>query len=61
MFFWIDTFAEGVNLGKVRNDVIERCRRALMSGGFTVSANVTNNVALGSYQPVAVQVDHSTV
>ncbi|MFH1374775.1 MAG: mechanosensitive ion channel [bacterium] len=57
VFFWVDTFEEGVNLGAVRNEVIERCRRALMSGRFTVSANVTNNVALGSYQSIAVRVN----
>ena len=55
-FFWIDTFAEGVDLMTVRSEVIERCRRAIMAGDFTVSANVSNNVALGSFQPVAVQV-----
>jgi small-conductance mechanosensitive channel len=57
VFFWIDIFKEGVILGTVRNEVIERCRRALMSGEYTVSANVTNNVALGSYQQVAVKVN----
>lgn len=61
IFFWIDTFEKGANLGKIRNEVIERCRRALLDGGFTVSANVTNNIALGSYQPVALQVNRMTV
>jgi len=59
VFFWIDTFKEGVDLGTVRNEVIERCRRVLMSSGFTVSANVTSNVALGGYSPVDVRVDRS--
>jgi small-conductance mechanosensitive channel len=57
VYFWIDTFKEGVNLGKIRNEVIERSRRILMSNGFTISSNVTNNVALGGYGPVDVRVD----
>lgn len=59
VFFWIDTFAEGVNLGAVRNEVIENCRRALMAGDFTVSSNVTNNIALGNFEPVAVRLDQT--
>ena len=58
-FFWIDTFAEGINLGWVRDEVIERCRLALMSGGFTVSANITTNVALSSQRPVELAVNQS--
>jgi small-conductance mechanosensitive channel len=58
VFFWIDTFKAGEEFGPVRNEVIESCRRALISSGFTVSANVANNVALGSYQPVAIQLNH---
>ncbi len=55
VFFWIDTFKEGVNLAGVRNDVIEQCRCALMAGDFTVSANVTTSVALGGLEPVDVR------
>jgi small-conductance mechanosensitive channel len=57
VFFWIDTFKAGEELGPVRNEVMENCRRVLVSSGFTVSANVTTNVALGNYQPVAVQLN----
>jgi small conductance mechanosensitive channel len=60
VFFWIDTFEEGVNLVAVRNEVIERCRRSLMAGDFTVSANVTSNIALGGFQPVDVRLAQIT-
>jgi len=60
VFFWIDTFKEGVNLAAVLNEVIEQCRRALMTGDFTVSANVTSNVALGSFKPVDVRLAQAT-
>ncbi len=59
VFFWINTFDEGVGLEAVRSNVIERCRRALMSGGFTVSANVTSNLALGSFRPLSVQINQA--
>jgi len=57
VFFWIDTFEKGADLGSIRNEVIERCRRILFSEGFTVSANVTSNIALGNYQPFVVQLN----
>ena len=57
IFFWIDTFGKDVDLSKIRNEAMERCRRILLTEGFTVSANVTNNIALGNYQPVEVQLN----
>jgi hypothetical protein len=39
---------------------MERCRRILLAEGFTVSSNVTSNVALGNYQPVAVQLNQAS-
>jgi small-conductance mechanosensitive channel len=55
--FWVDTFQKGTDLVGVRNEVIERCRRTLMDNGFTVSSNVTTNVALGGFAPVQVRLD----
>jgi len=59
VYFWIDTFDPKVDLGTVRNEVIERCRRNLVSSGFTVSSNVTSNLALGGYGPVEVRVGNA--
>ncbi len=61
VFFWIDTFKEGVNLRVVRNEVIERCRRELMTQSFTVSANVINNVALGSYDSLSLSLSREAI
>ena len=55
--FWINTFQVGHESGKssrivqeellrrVRSDVMDASRRALLETGFTVSANVTTNIA----------------
>lgn len=59
VYFWIDTFDPDVDLVTVRNEVIERCRRNLVSSGFTVSSNVTSNLALGGYGPVEVRVGNA--
>lgn len=59
VYFWIDTFDPKVDLGTVRNEVIELCRRNLVSSGFTVSSNVTSNLALGGYGPVEVRVGNA--
>lgn len=61
IFFWIDTFEKGSDMIEIRNEVMERSRRALMNGGFTVSSNVISNIALGSYQPVALQMNRMAV
>lgn len=55
--FWIDTFQEGINLLKVKNDLMEQSRRALADNGFTFSSSVTANVSLGSYQPLDVRIN----
>ncbi|UCF68468.1 MAG: mechanosensitive ion channel family protein [Acidobacteriota bacterium] len=44
--FWSDTFSTGTDLPQVRFEVIERCRRTLLEGGFTVSSEVNTNVSL---------------
>jgi len=60
MAFWIDTFQKGTGLVGIRNRVIENCRRTLMDRGFTVSCNMTTNLALGSFEPVDVQLNRAS-
>ncbi|KAA3631295.1 MAG: hypothetical protein DWP97_13405 [Calditrichaeota bacterium] len=48
VFFWIDMFDRQVELGKIRNEAFEKCRRAIMENNITVSANVSNNLSLSS-------------
>jgi small conductance mechanosensitive channel len=54
VFFWIDTFKEGVSLPQVRTEVMEKCRRALVREGFTISSNVTTNLEGASGAPFQV-------
>ncbi len=55
VFFWIDVFNKRTELGRIRNEVIERSRRMLMDNDFIVSANVVNKYALGGFAPLEVQ------
>lgn len=57
VFFWIDSLRRGAGLAAVQTEVMERCRRALLDGGFTVSANVAANVRLELGGPVRVSVN----
>ena len=51
-FFWVDTFKPGKNSQQIRSDLIEKCLRALLAAGFTLSSNVTTNVELSEREPV---------
>jgi small conductance mechanosensitive channel len=55
VFFWINTFGEGISFPRIRTEVMERCRRALVSGGFTVSSNVTTNLEGGRGEPFEIE------
>jgi small-conductance mechanosensitive channel len=55
--FWIDVFEQGVSLPEVRSVAMDRCRRALLEAGFTVSSDTTTAVSLASRQPIEVRVD----
>jgi len=57
VFFWVDTFKKGIDMRSIRNDVIESSRRALINNGFVISSNVTNNIALGNFEPVSLRVE----
>lgn len=45
-FFWVDVFNADRAVHRVRTDALDACRRALLEGGYTVSANTTSNVAI---------------
>ena len=53
--FWVDFKRPDIRPVAVRTEVLERCRRALMAEGFTVSSNVSSNVALSGLKPVEVR------
>ncbi len=53
--FWINTFAAGVDLFRIRGEVMERCLAALKEGGFALSADVVSSVALGASGPLVVR------
>ena len=55
--FWIDTFTKGINMIKVKNEVMERCRLTLADNGFTFSSNVSTNVDLTRYGSIKVDWD----
>lgn len=55
MYFWINTFQEGVSLHVVQTEAMARCRQALMAGGFTISANVKTNLEGAGGRPFDVQ------
>lgn len=55
--FWIDVFQPGTNIASVRSEAIERCRRALKTGGFTISADVTTSILLDARSDATVRVD----
>lgn len=64
--FWINTFEFGESgtssriaqeeaLRRIRSEVMDACRRALMDNGFTVSSNVTTAVALDTPRELGVR------
>lgn len=52
VFFWVDTFKKDAPWPEVRNQLMDECRRAMLENGFTLSANVTNNIELSVKQPL---------
>lgn len=46
VFFWLDVLDADRPPPAVRSTVLDRCRRALVDGGYTVSSNVSTNVSL---------------
>lgn len=60
IFAWADMFKSGVDLGRVRTDVIESCRRALIKSGFTISADIASNIAVGGRTPLDISVQQAS-
>jgi len=44
--FWVDVFADGVDVASVRTELFHRCSRALLAGGFTVSSEVSKAITI---------------
>jgi small conductance mechanosensitive channel len=42
--YWVNTFADGFNGLRVKGEVMDRCREALLAGGFTVASEVTSRL-----------------
>jgi len=59
--FWVDVFEPGANIVSMRSEAIERCRRALRSGGFTLSSDVTTSIVLDARSDARVRVDDRRV
>ena len=46
VFFWLDVFKQGIDLLKIKTDMMDSCKTTLLSNGFTVSSDTTSNLAL---------------
>jgi small-conductance mechanosensitive channel len=45
-FYWVDTFTPGIDVGRIRSDLVGGCREALLSAGFTLTSDVARRVEL---------------
>ncbi len=55
VFFWVNTFDPDTSIGRIRTDVMDGCRRALLDNGFTVSAECVSNIDIGGRRPLEVE------
>lgn len=46
VFFWLDVFDKAVNVLSVRTEVMDMCRKSLLTEGYTVSSETTTNIAI---------------
>jgi len=46
--FWIDVFADGIDVASVRTELFHRCSRGLLERGFTVSSEVARTITIAS-------------
>ena len=44
VIYWVNTFAEGYSGLRVKSQVMDRCRAALLAGGFTVASEVSSRL-----------------
>lgn len=42
--YWVNTFAKGYDSLRVKGEVMDRCRAALLAGGFTVSSEASTRL-----------------
>ena len=57
VFFWLDVFKKGISLLKIKTEVMDRCRTALLDNGFTLSSETTSNLALSGKTPFDITLD----
>ena len=51
VFFWLDVFKEGIDFLGIKSELMDGCKKALLSNGFTLSSNTTTNVAVSGKIP----------
>ena len=51
VFYWINTFDATADGLKIRTEVLDSCRRALLDAGYTVSSETTTNIAITGGSP----------
>ncbi len=54
--FWVNTFQTGVNLLEIRSQALRCARKTLREANFTLSNDVTTNLALFSGGPLAMEI-----
>lgn len=57
--YWIDAFKSKGDIRKVRSELMNQCRKSLLSQGYTVSAEVSTNLALRVLEKVSVEMPQS--
>lgn len=57
--FWIDIFEKGVSLPDVKSEAMNRCRKALLGAGYTLSSETATAISLASRDPVEVRLRDS--
>jgi small-conductance mechanosensitive channel len=51
--YWVDTFRASPGMAAVRGAVLDRCRRALLDGGYTLSSDTVSRLAVAVRQEPA--------
>ena len=52
VFFWLDVFDENIDFLGIKSKLMDGCKKALLSNGFTLSSDTTTNVAVSGKVPV---------
>ncbi|MDX1776333.1 MAG: mechanosensitive ion channel family protein [Desulfobulbales bacterium] len=56
VFFWLDVFKKGSSFLQIKSDVMDRCLKALIQKGYTLSSETTSNLALASKIPIDIAI-----